>query len=73
MVARLTPASPSHALSVPIRSANGSPEEKPNASIVADLRVASAALRSSNPSDVDLPREPLPAIKQNSKQLSRRA
>jgi hypothetical protein len=42
-------ASPSHALSVPIRSANGKPEEKPNANIVADLRVANAALSSFQP------------------------
>src|SRR5690242_4588784 len=49
IVASLTPTSPSHAVSVPIRSANGRPEEKPNASIVADLRVASAALSSLNP------------------------
>ena len=49
MVARLILASPSQALSVPIRSAKGSPEEKPKASMVADLRVASAALSSFQP------------------------
>src|SRR5689334_12155600 len=49
MVASLTPTSPSQAVSVPMSSANGRPDEKPNASIVADLRVASAALRSLKP------------------------
>src|SRR6185437_13946203 len=49
IVASLTPTSPSHAVSVPISSAKGSPDEKPNASIVADLRVARAALRSFQP------------------------
>jgi hypothetical protein len=34
---------------VPISNAKGSPEEKPNASIVADLRVARAALSSFHP------------------------
>src|SRR4029079_4879856 len=49
MVARLILASPSQALSVPIRSANGRPDENPNASMVAALRVASAALSSFQP------------------------
>src|SRR3954471_18153028 len=49
MVARLIFASPSQAFSVPMSSANGSPDEKPNASIIEDFRVASAAARSLNP------------------------
>ena len=42
MVARLIFASPSHAVSVPISNANGSPDEKPNASIDPALRDLSA-------------------------------
>src|SRR4051794_20573451 len=49
MVARLIFASPSHALSVPINSANGRPDEKPKASIVPALRVERAALSSFQP------------------------
>jgi hypothetical protein len=36
-------------LSVPIRRAKGRPEEKPKASMIADLRVARAALSSRHP------------------------
>src|SRR5205085_718536 len=49
IVARLTPTSPSHALSVPISKAKGRPEEKPKASMVADLRVESAAFSTRHP------------------------
>src|SRR5436305_14125178 len=49
IVARLTPTSPSQALSVPISKAKGRPEEKPKASMVADLRVESAAFSSRHP------------------------
>ena len=49
MVASLTPTSPSHAVSVPTSRENGRPDEKPNASIVADFRVASAARNNLHP------------------------
>src|SRR6185503_2818716 len=49
IVASFTPTSPSQAVRVPMSSENGRPEEKPNASITAALRVDSAALSSFNP------------------------